>query len=137
MEIIVRGKPNKPLYWTDKKMRQSFGGMEDHQYKHINRSLGMRVESKEHFRKLLEEGGYVSYEDNVKQVESKKDGSKKDYKEVRPETMQFIQDVKATADSKGRITPTDKLIEGMEKVGVNFYNQNCPSHYKDKGGFNG
>ena len=75
--IIVRGKSHKtPHKWTNERMDKAFGHLEDHQYKHINRSLGMRVESKEHFRNLLEQGNYIPYEENVQQTEANKKKSK-------------------------------------------------------------
>lgn len=126
----------RPLI-TDKYLDKHFGHLEDHQYRHYNRALGCQVQSKEHYKELLEKGGYIAFEEAEHMAESNRKEGKK-YDGLSDEASQLIADVKATAGKDGKITPTDKLVDGMKKVGVKFdYYNTLPECYQTGGLSNG
>lgn len=124
MSKIVKG-----FLWTNKEMSKHFGHLKDHQYKHFNRSMGVKVEGKEHFRHLLQTGNYAPYEDRG-QPETKKwipSG----------EVKRNLHILKNKANNKGKINIDDGYIRLLKdsKVKVELPDW-LPEHYKErKGGF--
>lgn len=106
-------------YWTNEKMDKAFGHLEGHQYKHFNRSLGMVIKSKEHFREALERGGYVSQEDGERLAEKQRNSSKKEYR-VSEKTRRAIGALKATADKTGKLSSREGTLRAMEDCGVDI-----------------
>lgn len=104
---------------TDRELCKHFGHLEDHQYKHFNNALGCYVNGKEHFRILLDKGGFVPYESAVRAVESAEKHKRKDYT-LSPEAQSFISSIRQTADSKGRVKLGSLAIDAMKRLGVSF-----------------
>lgn len=120
---------------SDREMIKYFGNLEDHQYKHFNRSLGCQVEGKEHFKYLLDKNGFVPQEMGDKMAEARKDTRHK-YDGLSKKAMEVCISAKDQATKKGKIKIGSRLQKGMEEVGVSFsYSDFLPSHYQPKGGF--
>jgi len=117
---------------SEKDMIKSFGHLEDHQYKHFNRALGVQVQGKEHYKKLLDKGGYVPYEKGCEMAEKHNKGTYKPYNGLSKEATSFIRECKQMADSKGNIAPSGRFIEGLKKHGVNI---GAIEKFKSQGGF--
>lgn len=120
---------------TDRQFCKYFGHLENHQFKHFNRSLGVQVESKEHFKHLLEKGNYIPYEQC--QEQSVKNSNQK-YEGLSEDKMRFLSQVKDLADKKGNIKITDNFVKGLQEHKVipkdlGYYSK-LPKHY-EKGGF--
>src|SRR5574343_1547830 len=105
---------------TDKEMCKYFGHLENHQYKHYNRALGVQVQSKEHFKKLLEQGGYVPLEKGNQMAEACQKGRIKPYDGISPKLGKFLGEVKMMADKDGNIEVTDKFVEGLKEHGLDL-----------------
>ena len=118
------------MAWTEKEMCKHFGHLEDHQYKRFNNALGVQVQSKEHFKKLLNEGNYISYDDSCRQVDANKEKQK--YTGISEKAKKFCYQLKNVTDSKGNVRFTDSLIRGMKKeVGLDYsYFTKLPKHFQ-------
>jgi hypothetical protein len=120
---------------TDKELNKHFGHLEDHQYKHFNRALGVQVEGKEHYKHLLNKHGFVPQDMGDRMAAERKDTNKK-YDGLSKQAMEVCISAKAMADRKGNIKAGSRLIDGMKKAGVDFnMDDRLPSHYQPKGGF--
>ena len=105
--------------WSNKEMDKAFGHLEEHQYKHYNKALGCKVEGKEHFKQLLNKGGYVSYEKGQELAATHNKNKVKSYDGLSREAKAFIGEVRQMADRKGNIKMSDRFVEGLKKHGVN------------------
>ena len=119
---------------SDRELCKHFGHLEDHQYKHFNRSLGVMVESKEHFKYLLDKGGYIPSEQANQLADKAKELNTKKYDGISGQAMEVCQAAKSQADKKCKLRIGTRLQKGMEKVGVSF-DDRLPQHYRTKGGF--
>ena len=117
------------MRWTEKEMCKHFGHKEDHQWRHYNNALGVKVESKEHFKHLLEKGNYIPYDVSCQQVEKNVENQR--YKGISKKAEKFCHNVKGMADNKGNIKWGSKLIDGMKKeVGLDYsYYKTLPKYY--------
>ena len=100
-------------------------------YEHYNRALGKYVRSKKHYEKLMAEGGFIPFKEGEKIASKAKKDNHKRFK-VGQDALRLIREAKMSSKN-GKIKPSDRLIDGMKKLGVDF--QHCPSHYLPKGGF--
>lgn len=106
-------------------------------YEHINRSFphwdtpkGKYIRSKKHYLEEMKRGGFVAYEEGARIAEQTY--HKNDYKGLNPVAENVIKAARLISDSKGRIKPSDRLIEGMKEVGVKFNVPDwCPKKYKE------
>ena len=127
------------MRWTDHEMCKHFGHIEDHQYKHFNRALGVKIESKEQFRHLLEQGNYIPYEEACKQRDKNVENQK--YKGLPEKKLKYLHQLKSKANAKGELRWSDGLIKSLkENVGLDYspYTK-LPKHYRvdldtEKGG---
>ena len=101
---------------NDKDLIKYNGHLEDHQYRHYNHSLGCFVEGKEHYKYLMRKGGYVPFEMAESII---KEPKHKDYN-ISKEALDFINQIKLTADSKGKVILGNRAIQRMKELGVNF-----------------
>jgi hypothetical protein len=107
---------------------------EDHTYNHYNRALGCKVESKEHYHKLMAQGGFVPLEMAEKIAEE----SRRDKKPYLPseELQGFLSSLKNTADSKGNVCLGGRAIAKMKEFGVDFSRYEHFTKNQKEGGFN-
>ena len=121
---------------SDKEFCKYFGHLENHQFRGYNRALGCNVESKEHFKMLLDKGGFIPTEKAHIMAEETRAKKQKKYDGLSEKSMKFLNQVKWLADSKGNIPLTDGFVKGCEEVGMKFdYYNKLPSCYRtDKGG---
>ena len=103
---------------TNKEMNKYFGNLEDHEYRHYNRSLGCFVEGKEHFRKLLSDGKFVPFELAQQYAEDyDKRNPRKEYI-LSNKAHDIINSVKLTADKHGNIKLGGRAIQALKEIGA-------------------
>lgn len=83
-------------------------------YEHFNRSLDVHVKNKDHYDRLMKEGGYVSYEKAQQMSSGKKD---KPYA-LSKNGWDIIKAAKSTKDKNGNVKLSDKTIDAMIKIGA-------------------
>ena len=92
----------------------------DKKYEHFNKafknwddSRGRYISSKAHYEKVMREEGMISEREARRQGIS----SKVDRKEftVNKDTVSLIESVRATKDSKGKIHPTGRQLDALNK----------------------
>lgn len=83
-------------------------------YEHFNRALDTHVKNKDHYDRLMKQGGYVSYEEHKARVESRK---QKEYK-LSDKGHAIIQAAKNSKDSKGNVKLSDRTIDAMKEMGA-------------------
>ncbi len=105
-------------------------------YEHVNRALpnwdtpkGKYIGSRKQYENELKRGGFVAYEDGLRIAEQSSKNC--EYKGLSNQAENVIKAARLSSDSKGRIKPSDRLIEGMKSVGVKFEIPDwCPKHYR-------
>ena len=104
-------------------------------WEHYNRALDVNITSKKHYFETLRKQGCCTWKEGERLVAEAKRKKKKEYT-VSKEALEVMQTARQSADFKGNIRPDEKLIDGMQKVGVRFYSSPyVPKEFKEKGGF--
>ena len=117
------------MKWTDKEMKKAFGNREDHEYKHYSNALGMKIEGKEHFRKVLEAKGQISYDKSVEMANKNREAQK--FTGISKETERKIHQIKQRADKNGKINWSDGLVRQLKDAGVDYSGYaKLPKHFK-------
>lgn len=94
--------------------------LEEHKYTHFNRALGVKVEGKAHYEKLMKDGGYVSFEKGEELASKSGKNKAKPYDGLSKEATSFLREVRGMADSRGNIKISDRFVEGLKKHGVHI-----------------
>ena len=102
-------------------------------YEHYNRALGKYIRSKRHYEQELAKGGFVPIKEGEKLAQKARQNNHKKY-EPSEKLLDIVRSAKAVSKN-GKIKPSDKLIDAMKEVGVNFNLEHCPKHYQSRGGF--
>jgi hypothetical protein len=106
---------------SEKDLVKNFGHLEDKDYKQkYNRALGCEVHGKEHFKKLLDAGGFVGFETGQKLAAEAQKNQYKSYNGLSQGASSFIREAKQMADKHGNIKISDRFVEGLKKHGVNI-----------------
>lgn len=105
-------------------------------YDHFNSAMGKHITSKRHYEQEMAKGGYIPY-DKACEIADKAKNKKINY-ELSPKAREIINSARSSADKRGNIKVSDRLIEGMKSVGVRLdINRDVlPKHYHPEGGFN-
>ena len=103
-------------------------------YEHFNRTMGCYIKSKAHYEKEMSKRGFVDWETGEKLVAQAQKNKKAEYKGVSKKALEVMQSAWQQKDNKGRIKPSDRLIDGMKECGVAF-NASTPKKYNPEGGF--
>ena len=88
-------------------------------YEGYNSAMGKHITSKRHYEQEMRKGGYVSFEEGQKIAAKANRESHKDYK-ISDKARAVIASAKNSTDKNGNLKPSDRLIDGMKEVGVNF-----------------
>ena len=109
---------------------------EDHKYKHYNRALGCKIESKKHYEYEMKRRGMVSKEvgdELARQREERRANVPK--AELSDKAREIIQVAKRHSDKKGRVKFDDNTIEAMKELGVGIGHPRAPKPNTVDGGF--
>jgi hypothetical protein len=89
-------------------------------YEHYNRSMGKKITSKNQYNEEMKKGGYVPFEKGQELARQACDNRKKDYDYLSTKASEVIKSARNSTDKKGKVHMSDRLIDGMKEVGVNF-----------------
>jgi hypothetical protein len=103
---------------TNKELDKHFGHREDHEYRHFNRSLGVFVEGKEHFRQLLSTGKYIPYDLAEQYAEDYDKKNPRAPIELSAKARDIINSIKLTADRHGNIKLGNRAIRALQEIGA-------------------
>lgn len=110
-------------------------GIKVENYEHFNRAMGKHITSKRHYQEEMKKGGFVPFEEAESIANKAQRESHKDY-EPSEKLLNLVSSVKCRADKKGKVKLSDRQIEAMQSIGVNFKpNKNCQDLSTEKGGF--
>ena len=110
-------------------------------YEHFNRSFkhwdtpkGKYIRTKRQYNEAMAREGMVPYEEAKERVEKFDDKlNKSTYGPLSRKADSLIRSVHG--GKKGKIALSDRQIDAMKEVGVNFNALHCPKHYQKEGGF--
>ena len=105
----------------DYHFRKMTNGLEDHQFKHFNKSLGVYIYSKEHLKSEMKKQGQVpdSMASEMREDLHKRNPHK-DY--IASRKCHELVDFMMSKTKKGMICLGDypKVVEAMEEMGMSF-----------------
>ena len=107
---------------------------EEHRYRFwtdVFTGTPIHVEGKDHYKKLMAQGGFVPFE-KAQEIayEAKRKHGRKDYK-PDPALIHFLRNIQATADRHGNVQLGSRAIAKMKEFGVNF-DAYMPNYLKDQ-----
>lgn len=103
-------------------------------WEHYNRALGKHIRSKAHYEEEMKKGGFVSFEEGQRMVESCK--KRKEYKpsEKGVEVVRTLLDM-GKGDKEIKLAHYPKIVDAMKSGGMKTELPDwCPNDTK-KGGF--
>ena len=109
---------------------------EDHNYKHYNRAMGIKIEGKKHYEYEMKRRGLIpqdradelARQAKLKQLQAPK-------AEFSQKALDIIQAAKCRADKKGNVKLGDRTIDAMKELGVCFDHPHAPKKFGEKGAF--
>lgn len=103
-------------------------------YEHFNRALGKHIFSKRQYQDEMARGGYIPFEEGEHLANKNRRESYKPYDKPSKEALDLIRNINMKSpDKNGKIKLSDREIDAMKKVGVNFQFKFQPETLK--GGF--
>jgi len=105
--------------YFDEIFKRHTRGIEDHQFRHFNESMGVMIYSKEHYKWEMKKRGMVPYEEAEKLADDwDKKNPQKDYGDLSSGAKEIIQSLKLTADSNGNIVLGGRAIKALQEIGA-------------------
>lgn len=103
----------------DKAFKRMTRGMEDHQFRHYNRSMQCMIYSKEHYKHEMKKRGLVPYEEAERLAEEwdKKNLNKK-YTGPSDKALNIIKSLRLTADKHGNIKLGGNAVRELSRLGL-------------------
>ncbi len=90
-------------------------------YEHLNKAFGnwdtpqgVYVKNKDHYDRLMKEGGYTSYDESRSQDK----GFKGKPYVTSQKALDIIKAAKNSKDKKGRVNLSDRTIDAMREIGA-------------------
>jgi len=105
----------------DYHIKESTKGMEDHEFRHYNRSLGMMIYSKEHYIHELKKRNLVpdSMAEELRESYIKRNG-RKEYK-TSPKARSIISELKnCSRNGMIHLGEHPKLVKAMKEIGLDY-----------------
>lgn len=103
---------------TNRDLDKYFGHLEDHEYKHFNSALGIEIEGKEHFRKIMEQGKYIPYDLACKYAEEHDRKKQNKTWNISKKALNIIKSVKLTKDKNGNIKLGGRALKALRELGA-------------------
>ncbi len=94
-------------------------------YEHFNRAMGKHIRSRKHYEEEMRKGGYVTDEESRRRAAKEQRDLRKPY-ELSSTAQSVIECARSATDKNGNVRLSDRLIDGMKKVGVNFKTPDIP-----------
>ena len=102
-------------------------------YEHFNRALGKYIGSKKEYEYEMAKGNYIPFDKAEKIAEKRRKEMYKNYDRPSEKAIALMKDIK-NSGKNGKIKLSDRQINAMKEVGVNFNARWLPSSYKSTGG---
>lgn len=83
-----------------------------------HRGQPIKVEGKEHYKRLMASSGNVPFEEAQKIAYSSRNTNDEDGYKTDPELEQLLREVRATSDKDGNVRLGSKVLDQMEKMGI-------------------
>jgi hypothetical protein len=114
-------------------------GREDHEFVHFNRSMGIQIHGKEHYKHEMKKRGMVPLDEAERLAEKwDKENPRKEYDTLSPKALDIITSLKMSADKDGNITLGNVAINALQKLGVIGKSlEHAPTTFTGQGGFSG
>lgn len=94
-------------------------GIEGHQFRHFNNSLGCYIYSKEHLKHEMKKKRMLPYDVCEGLAEEwEKRNPRKNYDKLSPKAEEIIRSLKLTADKNGNIVLGGKAIKALTEIGA-------------------
>lgn len=94
-------------------------GIEDHQFRHYNNSMGCMIYSKEHYKHEMRRRNMVPYDIAEEMAEEyDRNNPRKEYDELSPKAMDIIRSLKQTADKHGNLILGNRAIKALQEIGA-------------------
>ena len=122
----------------DKAFKKHTSGIEDHQFRHYNNSMGCMIYSKKHYKDEMLKRGMVPYEECERLAQEwDKTHAQQPYDTITAKAECIIKSLKMTADSQGNIKLGSRAIEALIELGaIKPRSEYAPDGIEMKGGFN-
>ena len=105
--------------YFDKIFKRHTRGIEDHQFRHFNHSLGIMIYSKEHYKWEMKKRRMVPYDEAERLAEKwDKEHPNKEYGDLSSGAKEIIQSLKMSADSDGNIVLGGRAIKALQEIGA-------------------
>jgi len=122
----------------DKEFKLLTKGIEDHNFRHFNHSMGIYIYSKEHYKHEMKKRNMIPYEmaeRMAEQWDSKHERKPTD--KISPKAMDVIRSLKMTADKNGNLSMGGRTIKALKEIGAcRGVSEHAPKHLPTEGGFN-
>lgn len=104
-------------------------------YSHYNRAMGMFISSKHQYDNECAKRHLIPSDEAHAIAQSAREKAHKPYDTISSKAWDIIKAAKNSKNKKGKVKLSDRTIDAMIEIGVNFYNKNIPKHYQPEGGF--
>lgn len=102
-----------------KAFKEMTKGMEDHEFKHYNESMGIRIHSKEHYIHEMKKRKMVPFKEMERMADKwDKDHPRKEYNHLSPKASEIIRSLKLTADKYGNLKLGTRAINALIEIGA-------------------
>lgn len=113
----------KPDYYESGMFENAFNkmtkGVEEHSFSHYNEAMGVKIESKEHYKQEMKKRGMVPFDETERLAkEWDKEHSQQSYDELSPKAADIISSLKMSADKHGNIQLGSRAIEALIGIGA-------------------
>lgn len=106
-------------HWFEKAFKELTRGIEEKDYHHFNRSMGIQIYSKDHYKFEMKKRRMVPSDYMEALAEQwDKDNPHKAYDKLSPKAMDVIRSCKMGADKYGNIKLGGVAIEALMDLGV-------------------
>jgi hypothetical protein len=132
MEQLYFGKTFDEIF--DKSFKVFTKGIEEHNFRHFNNSLGIYIYSKEHLKNEMKKRRMLPYDvcEELSEDWQRKNGDKS-FDKLSPKADSIIRSLKLVSDKNGNIKLGDKAIAALVEIGAISTSPYRPSDFQ--GGF--
>jgi len=122
----------------DSEFKKLTRGIEDHNFRHFNNSMGIFIYSKEHYKHEMKKRGMIPYDMAERMAEKwDSDHPRGATDKVSPKAMDVIRSLKMTADKNGNLSMGSRTIKALKEIGaIRGVSEHAPTHLQTEGGFN-
>ena len=102
----------------EKSFSKFANSLEDHEFRHYNRSLGMYIYSKEHLKKEMRSRRMLPYDTCCGLAEQWEKYNQRQEYQISDGALDIIKSLKLTADKDGNIKLGSRAVEALIEMGA-------------------